>query len=258
MKIMETKLFPKVSVLIPAYNEEKYIGTAIQYIMNQDYPNFEVIVINNASTDNTASVVQQFKDSNPKHPINLVYEGRKGTQFAREAGRMQALGEIIAMMDADCLPSKTWLTKGVQLLDYTKNVAVTGPYDYYDSSLRIRFFTLISQICFFKPMNFLVQMAKRGAIIIGGNAFIRSEVLKKCGGYNTDLSFYGDDVDIALKASAFGKVVYSNRLIMKTSSRRFKAMGFLEVQKKYNRYFFRSVFNQSTNSHDSIEIVHPR
>lgn len=259
MKFMETNHLPKVSVLIPAYNEEKYILKALECIIQQDYANYEVIVIDNASTDQTSTIVREFIEINKwETHIKLIYEGRKGTQYAREAGRKQATGSIIAQIDADCLPLKNWIKKGVKELKGNRIVAVSGPYDYFDSPFFIRLLTLLSQFSFLKAMNSFVQFARRGAILIGGNILIKAEVLEKSGGYNTSLSFYGDDVDMALKASSFGKVVFCNRLVMKTSSRRYSAQGFFKVQAKYNHFFFRSVFHQPADSHESIELMHPR
>ncbi|GAC1417020.1 MAG: hypothetical protein NVS1B13_11020 [Flavisolibacter sp.] len=256
---MQISFQPKVSILIPAYNEEKYIAQTLSAVMEQDYPDYEIIVVNNASSDKTKDVVEKFihstKDAERK--IKLLYEGRKGTQFARECGRKAALGAIIAQLDADCVPGKNWLSLGV---GFMKNnvVAITGPYFYYDSSLKIKIITLLTSVLFLKFINQLVQLAHRGGIIIGGNAFIKADVLEKVDGYNTALTFYGDDADIALRVSAFGQIKFLNKLMINSSSRRYKAMGFSQVQKKYNQFFFRSVFNGYKPSLGHAELYHPR
>ncbi len=103
-----------------------------------------------------------------------------------------------------------------------------------------------------------MQLFKRGGIIIGGNVFIKAAVLEATGGYNTLLSFYGDDVDIALKASKYGKIVFTKKLMVKSSSRRYKASGFFQVQLKYTKAFLQSVFHRSISGQECIELVHPR
>jgi hypothetical protein len=103
-----------------------------------------------------------------------------------------------------------------------------------------------------------VQLTKRGGIIIGGNAFIKAGVLEQAGGYNTDLTFYGDDVDIALRISAFGWIDYVNSLTINTSSRRYTALGFWKVNKKYQACFWSLVFKRSIQLQESIEMNHPR
>ena len=114
---MENNIKQLVCVLIPAYNEAKYIAKSIGAILKQDYENLEIIVINNASTDDTSEIVEKLIHSNQsKINIRLIYERNKGTQFAREAGRRVANGSIIAQMDADCVPSFRWISKGVRML----------------------------------------------------------------------------------------------------------------------------------------------
>ncbi len=110
----------KVSIVIPAFNEEGYISEAVQAALNQDYPDFEVIVVDNASTDATAAVASKF-------PVTVVSEGKKGILHAREAGRRAATGDIIAHVDADCTPAPNWLSTGVANFSDPKVAAVFLP-----------------------------------------------------------------------------------------------------------------------------------
>ena len=250
---------PKVSVIIPAFNEDKYISKTLDCIASQDYPNYEVIIINNASTDKTFEVVTSYiAEHQVGNYIQVVQESRQGTQFARECGRKTATGTIIAQLDADCLPAQNWLSTGVRLFKNDKVVAVTGPYAYIDCPLGTRIYTYLGQSIFYKLINSVIQLFHRGGIIIGGNAFIRAAVLEKSGGYNTGLTFYGDDVDTAARVSTFGKIRYSNKLQLKTSYRRFAALGFWKVQNKYSRFFLHAVFHGKVDSKESFEFNHPR
>ena len=258
---MQNRSLPKVSVLIPAFNEEKYILQTLEAIMQQDYPNFEVIVADNASIDRTSVIVQEFIDSLPKGciSIKLVYESRKGTNFARECARQASTGTVIAQLDADCVPGKSWISKGVIALcsNRRKRVAVTGPYDYYDSNIWMRRFSLLSQQLVYPGINTMVQIAGRAAILIGGNTFVRAEILESAGGYNTALTFYGDDVDMGKRISKYGEVAYIPTLTLPTSSRRYQANGFWEVNKKYQACFWNLVW-QKENLLQTVETSHPR
>jgi glycosyltransferase involved in cell wall biosynthesis len=252
---------PKVSVLIPAFNEEKYILRTLHALMIQDYPEFEVIIANNASTDLTAVIVQEFIDTHNAYGIHfrLVHENRQGTNFARECARLHTTGSIIAQLDADCLPASNWLRKGVFLLCANKKerVAVTGPYDYFDGSKWMRFSALFSQKLVYPLINTFVQATGKAAILIGGNAFIRAEVLARAGGYNTALTFYGDDVDLGKKLARYGRVDFVASLVQRSSSRRYKANGFWEVNKKYQACFWNLVRNRE-HLLQTIENSHPR
>ena len=255
---MQFRSLPKVSVLIPAFNEEKYILHTLNALIKQNYPRFEIIIANNASTDRTALLVQQFIETHSTSlVIRLVHENRKGTNFARECARQAATGSVIAQLDADCLPPSDWLRKGVALLCRNGRVAVTGPYDYFDGNGLMRFGTMLSQKIIYPLINIAVQLTGKAAILIGGNAFIRSEVLDRCGGYNTSLTFYGDDVDLGKNLSRFGRVDYIPSLIQRSSSRRYKANGFWEVNKKYQSFFWNLVWNKK-DLLQTAENSHPR
>lgn len=257
---MKTVTLPKVSVLIPAYNEEKYIDRTLTALLSQDYPDFEIIVANNASSDRTETVVQEFINRQPLTgvSITLVYEEQRGTNFAREAARRVATGSIIAQMDADCVPAANWLRKGVAaLLRNRHRVAVTGPYDYFDGNSWMRLCALLSQKITYPLINDLVQIAGRAAILIGGNAFIHADLLEKAGGYNTALTFYGDDIDLGRQLARFGHVAYVPWLVQKSSSRRYQANGFWEVNKKYQDCFWNLVWQKDVVLATG-ETSHPR
>ncbi len=227
----------KVSIVIPAFNEEPVIADTIRAALAQDYPDFEVIVVNNASADRTAEIAGQF-------PVKVVNEPRQGLLRARECGRQNAAGEIIANMDADCLPASDWLRTGVHFFQDARIAAVSGPYDYHDGGWLFRRASLFIQKTIYWLMSRIIQGpgVRQGAMLIGGNNFIRAHALREIGGYNTAILFYGEDTDTARRVAACGKVVFSNRLVMKTSARRFQAEGVLRLEARYIAYFFKTIF----------------
>lgn len=222
----------KVSIVIPAFNEEHHIAESIRAALAQDYPRFEVIVVDNGSTDRTMEIAAQF-------PVTVISEPRKGTNYARERGRQAATGEIIANFDADCLPSPDWLSIGIARLSDKGISAVSGPYDYYDGGPFFRTVSLALQKNVFTLVNKLITSLHSGGTIIGGNVLIRASALEKAGGYNTAIVFYGDDTDTAQRVSRHGKIIFDGRLIVRSSARRFKAEGAFKITFLYVLYFFR-------------------
>jgi len=91
---------PVVSVIIPTYNGESYLGKAIQSVLNQTYSNFELIIIDDGSVDNTTGVVEQFSDPRIKF---IPLKENCGADVARNVGIRQSGGEIIAFLDQDDL-----------------------------------------------------------------------------------------------------------------------------------------------------------
>jgi peptidoglycan-N-acetylglucosamine deacetylase len=224
----------KVSVVIPAHNEEENVEQVIRSILLQTYKNFEIILVDNASTDRTAEIAKKF-------PIRVVEEERKGTQWAREAGRKTAAGEIIANIDADCIADLNWLEAALRHFADEKVIVVTGPADYYDASGFFRYISLFVQQYIYSFINFILQRFNKGAVIIEGNVLFRSSVLEKIGGYNTKIIFWGDGADLARKITPLGSVVFDKNLIMKTSARRFKREGTLKIFSLYVYHFFKQV-----------------
>ncbi len=226
----------KISVIIPTHNEEEHIATALSAIFEQDHPDFEVIIIDNANTDKTLEIAKKF-------PVRIVSETRRGTMWACERGRQDARGDIVVRMDADCIPPKDWLSRGAAHFIDPKISGVSGPYDYHDADLLFRKSSIYFQYVVYKGVNFLLQrIPGRGGVMIGGNSFFRAKSLAAAGGFNTDIYFYGDDTDSAKRVSKHGKVVFNNGLVMKTSARRFHKEGILKLQFKYIIPFFKVIF----------------
>ena len=100
----------KISVIIPVRNEQEHIGTLIRYLRAQEYPDdqYEIIVIDDHSDDNTVS---ELKSNDPGNRIKLLtLEGElKGKKNAIAYGIQKASGRLIATIDADCIPGKSWL-----------------------------------------------------------------------------------------------------------------------------------------------------
>lgn len=114
---------PKTSVIMPAYNAEKYIGEAIESILNQTYKDFEFIIINDGSTDKTKDIILSYSDD------RIVYfENKKnsGIVFSLNKGLEKSTGEYIVRMDADDISVPTRIKKQVEYMDANKDVGVLG------------------------------------------------------------------------------------------------------------------------------------
>ncbi|MES2216080.1 MAG: glycosyltransferase family 2 protein [Patescibacteria group bacterium] len=227
----------KASIIIPAHNEEKSIVHTLDAVFNQTHPDFEVIVVDNASADRTTQVVRDFARSR-MFPVTIVREERKGTMWACESGRLQAIGDVIVRIDADCLPEPDWLRKGLKPFYDERVSGVSGPYDYYDVPPSFRKLTLFVQKYIYLFFNWLLRITHKGGVMIGGNSFMRARAVQSIGGFNTDLIFYGDDTDTAKRMSTQGKIHYDPKLIMKTSGRRFNTEGTIKLSLRYLYHFF--------------------
>ena len=106
----------KVSVIIPAFNCEKYISEAIDSVLNQTCQNFEIIVIDDGSKDNTGVIVREYLNKYP-NKIKDFHQENKGPAAARNLGIRNAKCEYIAFLDADDLWGKEKLEKSINFLE---------------------------------------------------------------------------------------------------------------------------------------------
>jgi glycosyltransferase involved in cell wall biosynthesis len=108
----------KISVLLPCYNSEKYIAEAVQSILDQTYTNFELIILDDGSTDRTKEIIGSFRDER----IRFEYElENKGIVFQLNKGISLAEGVYIARMDADDISKPERFKKQIEFLELKKN-----------------------------------------------------------------------------------------------------------------------------------------
>ncbi|MBD2465107.1 glycosyltransferase [Oscillatoria sp. FACHB-1407] len=121
---------PKVSVIIPAYNAAKYVSQAIASVLNQTFDSYEVIVIDDGSTDDTQAVIESYRDrplgEAVSHRIRYYYQQNRGVSATRNRGIQLAQGELIAFLDADdyFLPDK--LAKQVEVFAANPDVGMVN------------------------------------------------------------------------------------------------------------------------------------
>jgi len=110
-----------ISVIIPVYNMEDYIAFTVQSVLAQTYSNFELLIVDDGSTDKSKKICQEFKDLR----IKIIEQKNQGVSAARNAGIRQAKGEFLAFLDGDDLWLPDKLEKHTKHLEKNPNVAVS-------------------------------------------------------------------------------------------------------------------------------------
>ena len=113
--------YPKVSVVICAYNAEPTMEACLESLRKLRYPDFEVIVVDDGSTDRTGAIADGFEG------FHVIHQQNKGLSAARNVGIAASLGEIVAFTDSDCVVDPDWLHYLVATFLQTGLVAVGGP-----------------------------------------------------------------------------------------------------------------------------------
>ena len=187
----------KMSVIVPVFNEAEYISTALDSIINQNFDSFEVIVVDDGSTDDTLKIAED-KLSSSGVPHKIIHQENGGVSSARNRAIDESNGEYIVFVDGDDYILTSHLSElynpdyDFNLIQMVKkeNDDVTTPHFYDVSEIATRDF--IAQELEMKiPFNFVQLSYKRSIIVENGLKF------------RIDVS-YGEDTDFALKALSLG------------------------------------------------------
>jgi glycosyltransferase involved in cell wall biosynthesis len=222
-----------ISVIVCAYNEESYITPCLQSLRSQSRPPDEIIVIDNASSDRTGDMARQVAG------VRVIEEARKGLVIARERGRLEATGDVLVYVDADCWAPRTWLERIERRFARDASlIALSGNYRFYDwdwwgrTLLRAYDFTLGP------ATHVLVKYILRiGVVFYGGNFAVRREALARIDGFDTSIEFHGEDTNVGRRLYRLGRVELRYDCFLYTSARRYNAMGKGAVFRLYVRNF---------------------
>ncbi len=218
----------RVSLIIPAYNEEAYIGGCLDSVIaHASGEFFEIIVVDNASTDNTAKIASSYPG------VRVVHEPKKGLPLARERGRLESTGEFLAYIDADCRLHPLWLPLAKKIFsERPEAVSISGPAKYWDASPWQRFV-----LGFFWWVSSPLMYRVVGYMIFGAHFIVKRDALERIGGFDVEINFYGEDTDLARRLGHVGKTIFRMDFYILSSARRFKKEGIIKSNFIYTMNF---------------------
>ncbi|MBU2100282.1 glycosyltransferase [Candidatus Micrarchaeota archaeon] len=195
-----------ISVIIPAFNSEKTISKTIQSILNQEVKKeFELIIVDDTSTDNTLTEIKKFKNI-----VLIQQEKNKGPAAARNLGAKKAKGETIIFTDSDCIPEKNWLEEMIKPFENPKVVGVQGSYKTKQKSLTARFIQLEIEDRYDLMQK---EMKKKGLIDFIGSysAAYRKKEFMEFNGFNEKFpTASGEDPELSYRMEKKGlKLVFN-------------------------------------------------
>lgn len=214
--------WPRISVIVCTYNGSRTIRDCLDGLLRLEYPNFEVVVVNDGSTDATADIVGNY-------PFRLISTENRGLSSARNTGLEAATGEIVAYLDDDAHPDPHWLTYLAASFINTTHAAVGGPNipprgdgpiaDCVASSPGGPVHVLLSD-----------QVAEH---IPGCNMAFRKSTLQAIGGFDPQFRIAGDDVDVCWRLQQQGLTVGFNPAAVVWHHRRNSVLAYWKQQLNY-------------------------
>ena len=222
-----------ISVIVCAHNEARYLPACLHSLLAQTRRPDDILVVNNASTDETRAVALQIPH------VRVVDEPRKGLVIARETGRLASTGDVLVYVDADCRAPLTWLARiEARFAADPALLALSGPYRYYDWDWWGRLLIRAYDFTLAPATQVLVKYLLRiGTVFYGGNFAVRREALERISGFDTSIEFHGEDTNLGRRLFAVGRVGLFHDCFLHTSARRYVAMGKGTVIRLYVRNF---------------------
>lgn len=214
----------KVSIIVPTYNCAKYIPEAVESILSQSFKDYEIIVVDDGSTDNTKDVLSPYLE---KGLIKYIYQENQGPGAARNTGINQAQGKYISFLDSDDVLLENSLLKRVDFLEkYSDLDMVFSDYIYETKNSRN---SRLQELNFTKFVKEAIEAKEDGCLIFNavfyreylrftiwpiwtGTVMLKKDTVKDTGMFRTDISI-AEDVDLWIRIIKKYKVGFINEVL---------------------------------------------
>ena len=204
-----------VSVAICVKNSEKYIADCLISLLNQTHTDFEIVIVDDLSTDNTQKEIEKFTDKRIKYFRNPKVLGLSNS---RNQCLKLANNQYMFFTDSDCIVSKNWIEEGLKYLELTNSVGVEGKTYYVSED--------------YKPTRSdSVIENKQGGEFLTSNIAYKKNVIESIGGFDERL-FYLEDRDLALRVIKQGKIFFNPKMIVRHQKKSLNKEQFVQEGKR--------------------------
>lgn len=184
------------SIIVVTKNHSAYLTKCLNSILNQSYKNFEVIIIDHNSSDNTAEIIKKFKSDKIKYFLNTE---SKGIASVRNYGIKKSNGNYIFFTDSDCMPAKNWVEEGMQILLNNDVAGVEGK-------------TIAENQNFGVSQHFVENY--EGGQYQTCNIAYKRENLIECGMFNEKYRIAYEDLDIAIRIKKKSSIYFNSDMLV--------------------------------------------
>jgi glycosyltransferase involved in cell wall biosynthesis len=205
-----------ISIIMIFYNDAQFIGKAINSILNQSYKNFELIIINDYSTDSAPEIVKSYKDKR----IRLFHNTTNlGIAKSRNIGIQKAKGKYIFFTDSDCVADKDWLKRGIETFRKNNCLGVEGKIYYFKRGYE----KTVS--------DKLPGSINENNQFMGCNIAYTSQIMRELNGFDSKYKYH-DDKEFAIRALERGKICKNNDMIITHQKKFWTPKSFIQSAKR--------------------------
>jgi glycosyltransferase involved in cell wall biosynthesis len=194
------------SIIISVYNKEKYIKSTINSVLNQSYKDFEIIIINDGSTDDSVKIIESLEDKR----IKLITTINQGASIARNTGIKKASSKFIALLDGDDTWEKSYLQAMYDAISIFPEIKIftTGISQKYDNKI-IPVKYSFKQLDLYGKHNYF-EASKKYTLITSSSVVFNKSIIEQTG-YFDPLIISGQDTDLWIRFGLYFDILFINR-----------------------------------------------
>ena len=185
-----------VSVIIITRNHSQYLSRCLDSVLNQSYKNFEIIIIDHNSLDNTAELIQSYKSEKLKY---FLYKEKENIAAVRNFGIKKSQGDYVFFTDSDCMVAKNWIEEGMIILSKNEIAGVEGK-------------TVAEHQNFGASQHFVENYT--GCQYQTCNIAYKKKILIDCGMFNEKYSIAYEDIDLAIRIKKSSIIVFNSDMLV--------------------------------------------
>ena len=240
---------PFFSIIIPLFNKEKYVSETLKSVLNQTFKGFEIIIVNDGSTDNSLSIVNTFNDER----IKIINQDNQGVSVARNNGITKAEADYIALIDADDYWYKNHLSElKKQIEKFPEAGLFCNNYEVFYSEKFCR--PAAINLNFKKEcllVNDFFKASVFNSVALTSAVCVQKKVFNTIGKFNCDLKS-GQDIDLWIRIALKHEVSFNPKITMAYKFYDHNSLS----KKEFNRlrYNFISNFKEEENKNNSLKL----
>lgn len=192
-----------VSIIMPAFNAEKYIGQSIQSVMAQSHKNWEMLIVDDGSTDNTAAVIKRYAEKDNR--IKYIYQKNQRQGTARNNGIRNSSGRILAFIDSDDLWRPEKITRQLEVLFENEADLIFSDGYYFrrqPGDMQQGFKTKIGKHSGIQAIDSFITNNR----VVMSSVLVKKEAVESVGGFHEDPTMHVEDYHLWMKMLLNGAV----------------------------------------------------